>query len=51
MGAELTGTVCPRGQDDISEPATPTSTELAESVVEAHQAFWNLLKREGYEEW
>lgn len=50
-GAELTATVCFRGQEDPSEPATPITVEMADSAAKVHQAFWDSLKRAGYEEW
>lgn len=50
-GEESAGAAGLRGQDDIGGPRHPTPTELVGSTAAAHQAFWALLKRAGYEEW
>ena len=47
---ELVGVTNPRGRDDVVELGHLAPSVLTESAVAAHHAFWDLLKRAGYEE-
>ena len=49
--AGTTWTSVIRGQADVDVPVPPTTAELVGSATSAHQAFWALLARAGYEEW